>query len=234
MTRRHRNQRHTCPSEPATDRPPPTHARTPVSLSPPSGTAIGFDGETEEFNRKFFAFEASDRYKQSRRRDDSALNREADAYFKKLDEAQRSPETIRNFFWYLMNRDISDFDPHDFPSTPLMDEMLAELNVLPRWFAAWSSGSWTPPSPAMIDDLDASFVGDGLYKTTILEEIFRLWASTSAPSQVGLPDFDKAIAKFAKSNPEKLMYTRTSSTRGYKMLLSHFQSNSSQFSSQQQ
>jgi len=56
----------------------------------------------------------------------------------------------------------------------------------------------------MIDDLDASFVGDGLYKTTILEEIFRLWASTSAPSQVGLPDFDKAIAKFAKSSAPPL------------------------------
>lgn len=44
-----------------------------------------------------------------------------------------------------MNRDISDFDPHDFPSTPLMDEMLAELNVLPRWFAAWCA---SPPSVA--------------------------------------------------------------------------------------
>ena len=45
-----------------------------------------------------------------------------------------------------------------------------------------------------------SFVGDGLYKTTALEDIFRLWAAASAPNQVGLSGFDKEIAKFAKSS----------------------------------
>jgi hypothetical protein len=45
-----------------------------------------------------------------------------------------------------MTRDISQFHPHAYPMTPIMNEKRAEANALPMFFEAWCAHTPQPPA----------------------------------------------------------------------------------------
>lgn len=196
------------------------------------GDAFKTDGDTDELSRKFFITEASDEFSQAKRRTSEAVKVAANTYFAALEKAQNDPETVHHFFWYLMQRDVSTFDPFDQPATASMTELRAAGNAVPDWFNQWSDGTWAASTAHDRDPFHSQFGTDddnydnevdphaftaAFFKTKTLEAIFKLWARDNMPDSFTMTadKFASKLAKFARDSTHLLKATNRRQARGY-------------------
>lgn len=96
-------------------------------------------------------------YSTAKRAADEDVNEEAYAHFSTLNDAMRDVHTRNALYWYLAQRDISNFNPERFPTTPLMAEICGHPAPLPTFWkvrpsppSAWSRAPCLPsPPPAL-------------------------------------------------------------------------------------
>jgi hypothetical protein len=170
--------------------------------------ALGIDANTGTMSRKFAIFEASDIYSKDHRDHDPALDATAFAFFKAVDDAQRTPATQRAFFWFLKTYDLSEWRAYSFPETPIIARYKAAANPFPDWLEAFimngHSGAGT--LGGSISAIATNFVSGEVVGPDELHMCFTAWTKAFAPTcKLNLVKFEKAISVHATAHPDVLI-----------------------------
>lgn len=191
--------------------------------------AFGLDGDTGDFSRKVAIFRVSEKFSTRACRDDPDVAAAAKAYFTRLNAAMQDPETLRAYFWYNMNMDLTDFSPYEFKETAVMQDMRqaadATLGAGAGWLRAWAGGEW----PAALAQFGSSaepegyapYEQDKFYSHATLIACFRAYAAECSREHVSLEDKDvrDILRRLVKPPHSLLKECRSSSARGYKLVL---------------